>query len=262
MSALGTWIRSLVFYLIFMTFVTNLLPGKTYDRYFKLFTGMVLILLAVKPLTGGLELEERLARTFQSVSFQNEAGELKGQMEDLERKRLERLIGKYEEAVSQDVEERLEREGYGDAKAQVRINENQESQNFGALEELEINLGNQRTGVAELGEESTGEQERGKGAEKDKDSVLVSPIKVDVLENASSDSEAGTLQKGSLSEKNEETETEQPEELYGQEGSKSSSSQVSAPALSGSRETERIRKEIADFYGVEESHVKIQVGNR
>ena len=49
MEALDTWVRNIVFYLIFMTFVTNLLPGKAYDRYFRLFTGMVLIPFSAQP---------------------------------------------------------------------------------------------------------------------------------------------------------------------------------------------------------------------
>ena len=37
-----------------MTVVTNLLPDKKYEKYFRLFAGMVLILLVLKPFTGGL----------------------------------------------------------------------------------------------------------------------------------------------------------------------------------------------------------------
>ena len=107
MEALDTWVRNIVFYLIFMTFVTNLLPGKAYDRYFRLFTGMVLILLVLSPLTGSLNLDERLAYYFESISFQSEAGEYRGQIEEMDRKRLEQLIGQYEAAASEDLERRL-----------------------------------------------------------------------------------------------------------------------------------------------------------
>ena len=91
MEALCAWVKNLVFYLIFMTFVTNLLPGKAYDRYFRLFTGMVLILLVLSPLTGSLNLDDRLACYFESISFQSEAGEYRGEIEEMDRKRLERL---------------------------------------------------------------------------------------------------------------------------------------------------------------------------
>ena len=47
MEGLYEWIRNITYYLIFMTVVTNLLPDKKYEKYFRLFAGMVLILLAV-----------------------------------------------------------------------------------------------------------------------------------------------------------------------------------------------------------------------
>ena len=45
MEGLYEWIRNITYYLIFMTVVTNLLPDKKYEKYFRLFAGMVLILL-------------------------------------------------------------------------------------------------------------------------------------------------------------------------------------------------------------------------
>ena len=45
MEAVYEWIRSLVFYLILMTTVLNFLPDRKYEKYLRLFTGMVFILL-------------------------------------------------------------------------------------------------------------------------------------------------------------------------------------------------------------------------
>ena len=50
MEAVYEWIRSLVFYLILMTTVLNFLPDRKYEKYLRLFTGMVFILLVFGPL--------------------------------------------------------------------------------------------------------------------------------------------------------------------------------------------------------------------
>ena len=50
LEAVYEWIRSLVFYLILMTTVLNFLPDRKYEKYLRLFTGMVFILLVFGPL--------------------------------------------------------------------------------------------------------------------------------------------------------------------------------------------------------------------
>ena len=77
MEQFYSWIQAIIFYMIFMNFMTNLLPGKAYARYVRLFMGMVLILLVIRPLTGSLRLDEQLARCFEEISFQKEAGEIR-----------------------------------------------------------------------------------------------------------------------------------------------------------------------------------------
>ena len=96
MDAIYDWVRNIVYYLIFMTIITNLLPAGKYEKYLRLFAGCILILLVLPPLTGSLRMEEKINAIFRSISFENEAGELKGQLDDMEQKRLAHLIGRYE----------------------------------------------------------------------------------------------------------------------------------------------------------------------
>lgn len=52
--------------------VVNLLSSKKYEEYLKLFSGMVSILLILRPLTGGLRLEGKIVYYFKTTSLQNE----------------------------------------------------------------------------------------------------------------------------------------------------------------------------------------------
>ncbi|MEG0566781.1 MAG: stage III sporulation protein AF, partial [Hungatella sp.] len=99
MRVLYQWVANITFYFIFITVVSNLLPNKKYEKYCRLFMGMVLILLVIQPLTASLRLEDRLAYYFESITFQNESEDLKKELLGMETQRLQQMIAQYEEAV-------------------------------------------------------------------------------------------------------------------------------------------------------------------
>ena len=72
MEGIYRWVSNIVYYLIFVTIITNLLPAGKYEKYLRLFAGCILILLVLQPLTGGLRLDEKINAIFRSVSFENE----------------------------------------------------------------------------------------------------------------------------------------------------------------------------------------------
>mgnify|MGYP002515442015 FL=1 len=50
LDAAYEWMKNLSFYLIIMTAVIEVLPGNTYRKYIRFFTGLVMILLVVTPI--------------------------------------------------------------------------------------------------------------------------------------------------------------------------------------------------------------------
>lgn len=133
MEGLYEWIRNITFYLIFMTVVGNLLPNKKYEKYFRLFSGMVLILLVLKPFTSGLRLEDKLAYYFESISFQKEASELTAELSEMEGKRLLNMVRQYEEAVEADLISMAEGAGFQCRKAEAVIEAEETSEAFGRV---------------------------------------------------------------------------------------------------------------------------------
>ena len=87
MEVITHWAGNIVSYLVFLTVLTGLLPAHKYEKYIRLFAGCILLLIVLKPLTDGLRLEERLNYLFTSLSFENEAGELKSEMDEIEVRR-------------------------------------------------------------------------------------------------------------------------------------------------------------------------------
>ena len=156
MEGLYEWIRNITYYLIFMTVVTNLLPDKKYEKYFRLFAGMVLILLVLKPFTGGLRLDDKLAYYFESISFQKEASELSSQLTDMEGVRLKSMVSQYEEAVENDLRTMVESSGFICRKAEAGIDGDEKKETFGHVVSVSLRLAPDSSGQTDQGGSSSG----------------------------------------------------------------------------------------------------------
>lgn len=133
MEAMYSWVKNIAFYLIFMTVLGNMLPDKKYEKYIKLFAGMVLILLVLKPITAGLHLDDKLAYSFGSITFQKETDDLKKQLTGMESERLSGMIGQYEDAIAMDLERMAQAEGFYKKSISVTIEPEQGEESFGKV---------------------------------------------------------------------------------------------------------------------------------
>lgn len=134
------WVRGLVFYLILMTMVLNLLPDKKYEKYLRLFTGMIFIMLVFRPFLDVGGLEERMAGVFERITFQNDAKLLKRELEDAEQTRIQRLMDGYSQAVELDLKTMAE--GFDVTCSQVKavLDSDSDSENFGSLTAVELEV--------------------------------------------------------------------------------------------------------------------------
>lgn len=140
MEQLFEWIRSIIYYLIFITVVVNLLPNKKYEKYIRFFAGMVLILLVLKPITAGLRLDDTIARYFESISLKKEAEELTGEIAKMEGQRLNKMISKYEEAVSGDLKAMAASAGFRCSQSRAEISQKTDSKKFGHVVRVSLVL--------------------------------------------------------------------------------------------------------------------------
>lgn len=134
------WLRNITCYILFMSILDNLLPGKKYGKYLKLFAGMVLILLVVQPFTGSLRLEDRIAHYYESFVFRYQADDLKQELLGMEEQRLEQMIAQYEEAVEQDLALMAEDSGLAVLECRAVIERNQEAKQFGMVRSVSMKV--------------------------------------------------------------------------------------------------------------------------
>lgn len=133
MEGLYGWVKNIVFYLIFLTVLMGLLPSGKYEKYIRLFAGMILILIVASPFLSGIRLEDKMAGYFEEFSFQNDAQDLKKEIYGMEEKRLSMLISQYEEAVAVDVRQMAEESGLAVTDVGVEIEGAQSSEHFGKV---------------------------------------------------------------------------------------------------------------------------------
>lgn len=184
---------------------------------------MVLILLVLKPVTGGLRLDDTIAYYFESISLKKEAGELTGKLSEMEGKRLESMIARYEEAIGTDLKSMAETDGFSCRETRAEIDQDQESSTFGHVVRVTMVLSPGGTG-------------------KETEDIAVSgnggmPVKKSTGGGRSENSRYGTGKKSD--DKAQEDVRKQKQE----ENSR----------LSG------LRRRIAEYYDLEEQDIEIQM---
>ncbi|MDD3253114.1 MAG: stage III sporulation protein AF [Lachnospiraceae bacterium] len=216
MEAFYGWIRNLTGYFLFLSILGNLLPGKKYAKYIRLFSGMILILLVLQPLVGGLKLEDTIARYYKSFVFQDQAADLKQDILGIEAQRLEQVIAQYEQAVAVDVTQMARDMDWTVKDCKVTINAQEGTEAFGMVEAVYLTV-------------VKGAESGAVGLEP-KDGIRpVEPVQIDAQIEVQRDSQI-------------DAQIDPPRE---------------APV--DSEEAAGLRRKIAAYYDLEESHVEIRV---
>ena len=133
MKVVYQWISSILCFLIFITMVIALLPAKKYEKYIRFFTGMMLILLVISPLTKGLRLEDRIAYYFETITFQKESQDLEREILGIETQRLLRVIEEYEGAVERDIKGMAEDQGFCVESVKATIESDRDEEKYGTV---------------------------------------------------------------------------------------------------------------------------------
>lgn len=161
MSGIFDWIRGMVFYLILMTMIMNLLPDKKYEKYLRLFTGMVFLFLVFEPLAEISGLEAEVAGAFERLTFQNNAMLLREEIEDADGKRMAKLVDGYADAVETDLRTMAEGISLECRDVQVQLNGDVESETFGRVQAVVMQVGLRSAGREDV-QEADSRQDRQK----------------------------------------------------------------------------------------------------
>ena len=140
MEAVFQWVKSLAYYLILVSLLSNLIPNGKYDRYIRLFTGAVFILLVIRPLSGGLGLEEKMAYAYEKIRLKQDTSEFEFRLWGMEKERTQQVIIQYEAAVAQDIKRMAFDAGLVCKEARAVIESDPENEKFGQVKGLSLVL--------------------------------------------------------------------------------------------------------------------------
>lgn len=73
------WIQNLAFYLVIITAVIQILPGRSYKKYIQFFSGMVMILLMLTPILKLTGMESSFHELYHSREYEMEKEEIQRQ---------------------------------------------------------------------------------------------------------------------------------------------------------------------------------------
>ena len=246
MEAVYGWVKNIIYYMIFLSVVSNLLADSKYGKYIRFFSGMVLILLVVSPFTGGLHLDEQISSMFKSISFQNDTDDLKQDLWGMEERRLDQVIRKYEQAVAADVEAMARAEGFTCTGASVQIDGDRNSSRYGQIEGIGLVISGEKEKAEPDSWDHTGSRPV------NVDAGRIDSVKVEDVELEEPPKDGGMEKTGDITER-EETgdsgETERPEKT------------AEAKGAVADKKLNHLTGKVAQYYGLEESDIEIQWKN-
>lgn len=140
MEKLLEWVWQITCCLIFITVLANLLPKKCYETYIRLFAGMTLILIVIKPVTESLNLDDKIAALFENVRFQEEAGEFHRKLSEMEQDRLDKMVKEYRSQVEQETGRMADSLGIEAVKVTAEIEDDPRAAEFGAIRFIEMEV--------------------------------------------------------------------------------------------------------------------------
>lgn len=138
MGEIVQWVKNITYYFILVHFLLQLIPNRKYERYIRLFSGIIFVLLVVSPLTKGFNLEQKLAYAYEKIRFEQDTEEFSQKLWGMENQRIMEVISQYEEAVAQDVMAMAKSQGLNCKQAQVTIESRPEEDTYGQVVGIEL----------------------------------------------------------------------------------------------------------------------------
>lgn len=155
MEFLYDWVKTLAIFMILISIVRNLMPRSHYEKYLRLFTGMLAVLLVIKPFTGLLGLEEDIDNLFSLDIYSQEMEAMKEEFVQAGSGFEDVLVSSYEEQMKKQIQILLKEEGVEAARIEFFVCMDETDKRYGSISRMEIYLGEEekkggQTGFPEI----------------------------------------------------------------------------------------------------------------
>lgn len=136
MEGLIGWVKSLACFTVFISILLQVLPNKKYEKYIRLYMGILMILFLMLPIASLFRLDEKIQDFFARENLKMELGDMAFEMELKEASGAEALKETYEKELLASIGGYLEEKGYYIQGIEASWDENLDSGDFGSLTTL------------------------------------------------------------------------------------------------------------------------------
>ena len=153
MNFLYDTVKNIVIYLLLVTIVINLIGNSSYKKYVSVFTGMILILIIVKPIMTFFHMEEKFDYYTMVNRYTVSEDNIKDEINLAEESRKDRILEDYEQTIREQLA--VIADNYDLVLYDLKVDIGTGDSNYGRIEGMEMTAGGKAEGEEESKEESS-----------------------------------------------------------------------------------------------------------
>lgn len=140
MEYIAEWMKKIAVFYVIATLVKKLVPSDKYGKYIKLFLGIVLIILVLKPVGKFANLESRYEKYFGDFTYNSMSDELACELDAADARQQSIIISEYTGSIENDIRNYVEGLGASCEDCEVSIDTNPQSEKYGRISMIKIQI--------------------------------------------------------------------------------------------------------------------------
>lgn len=144
MDVILKWIGDIAVYLILVTLILQIIPKK-FRKYISFFTGMLLIMLVISPVTGLFGADVALADYFKLEGMKQAVSDMEDMIRFAENVYEEKMIENYNSQIRERISELIKEYGFRVNEVEVVWNLDAGTENYGSISSIYVNLDEKTT---------------------------------------------------------------------------------------------------------------------
>ena len=143
MSYFVQWVKNIAIFYIIASLIMHLIPGKDYQKYIKLFLGIITIVLFMKPLGDVFSLGDNYEKYLNgNYNFQMQES-LKNELRIVDELQKEAVIGDYKDKIKENIKTYIESLEIKYIDSDIEIELNEQKSNFGGITSIHVYVDNE-----------------------------------------------------------------------------------------------------------------------
>lgn len=134
------WIKNIAIFYIIASLILNIIPGDKYKRYIRLFLGVVMVILLIKPIGRLTGLDGKFDELFWTGSYGAMSADLKAELAFADEERIRLITAEFEKKISDDIKAYVESLGAVYISSRPEIDIDPASKGYGSLSRISVDI--------------------------------------------------------------------------------------------------------------------------